>query len=86
MRSRRDRQKADGTVARPSLYQEVTDKIVVELEAGRVAWVQPWSGARAGLGLPLRFPGRHYSCAQVRPAGPRFCVAAARIWCAPCAE
>ena len=35
-----------------SLYQEVTDKIIAELEQGRVPWVQPWGGAKAGSGLP----------------------------------
>ena len=37
---------------RGSLYQEVTDKIVSELEQGRFPWVQPWGNAAAGLGLP----------------------------------
>lgn len=37
---------------RGSLYKQVTDKIVGELEAGRVPWVQPWGRAKAGLGLP----------------------------------
>lgn len=37
---------------RPGLYRQVTDKIVGELEAGRVPWVQPWGGAKAGLALP----------------------------------
>jgi antirestriction protein ArdC len=37
---------------RPSLYKQVTDKIVGELEAGRVPWVQPWGRAKACLGLP----------------------------------
>jgi antirestriction protein ArdC len=32
---------------RTSLYQEITDKIIVELEAGRVPWVQPWGTAAA---------------------------------------
>src|SRR5262245_15965473 len=32
---------------RTSLYQEITDKIITELEAGRVPWVQPW-GTVAG--------------------------------------
>ncbi|MGA8379766.1 MAG: ArdC-like ssDNA-binding domain-containing protein [Stellaceae bacterium] len=27
---------------RTSLYAEITDKIIAELEAGRVPWVQPW--------------------------------------------
>ncbi|MBX7198508.1 MAG: ssDNA-binding domain-containing protein [Rhodospirillaceae bacterium] len=37
---------------RGNLYQEVTDKIVAELEQGRFPWVQPWGAANAGLGLP----------------------------------
>ena len=39
---------------RETIYQEVTDRIVAELEAGRVPWVQPWGApnAEAGLGLP----------------------------------
>jgi len=39
---------------RASLYQEITDKIIAELEAGRVPWVQPWgtTAARASLDMP----------------------------------
>lgn len=37
---------------RPSLYAQVTDKIVGELAAGRVPWVQPWGRVKACLGLP----------------------------------
>src|SRR5437016_522781 len=39
---------------RTNLYQEITDKIIAELEAGRVPWVQPWgtAAAKASLGLP----------------------------------
>jgi antirestriction protein ArdC len=37
---------------RGNLYQEVTDRIVSELEQGRFPWVQPWGAANAGLGLP----------------------------------
>src|ERR1700738_2885075 len=47
-----------------TLYQEVTDKIIAELEAGRVPWVQPWggSGINASLGLPQNAAtGRKYS-------------------------
>ena len=33
-----------------SLYAEVTDRIIAELEAGRLPWVQPWEGAKAGRG------------------------------------
>jgi antirestriction protein ArdC len=32
---------------RASLYDEITDKIIAELEAGRVPWVQPWGTAAA---------------------------------------
>lgn len=49
---------------RASLYQEITDRIVVELEVGIVPWVQPWGRADggAGLGLPRNAAsGRHYS-------------------------
>ncbi len=39
--------------ARASLYEEVTARIIVELEAGRVPWVQPWGGAGGSApGLP----------------------------------
>jgi antirestriction protein ArdC len=37
---------------RSSLYQEVTDRIIAELEQGCVPWVQPWRSIRAALGLP----------------------------------
>jgi len=39
---------------RPSLYQEITDKIITELEAGRMPWVQPWgtAAAKASLTMP----------------------------------
>jgi antirestriction protein ArdC len=47
---------------RSSLYQEITDKIIAELEQGRVPWVQPWSGVTAPLGLPRNATtGRLYS-------------------------
>jgi antirestriction protein ArdC len=49
---------------RASLYAEVTDKIIAELEAGRVPWVQPWgtAAAKAPLGLPANaVTGRCYS-------------------------
>ena len=39
---------------RASLYSEITDKIIAELEAGRLPWVQPWGapGTGAAVGLP----------------------------------
>ncbi len=49
---------------RTSLYQEITAKIIAELEAGRLPWVQPWGGT--GVAAPLAMPrnaatGRGYS-------------------------
>ena len=39
---------------RTSLYEEITDRIIAELEAGRVPWVQPWAtaAAKAPLAMP----------------------------------
>ena len=37
---------------RANLYQQITDRIIAELEAGRVPWVQPWDSARTGIGMP----------------------------------
>ncbi|MEX2495413.1 MAG: zincin-like metallopeptidase domain-containing protein [Woeseia sp.] len=39
---------------RTSLYQEITHKIIAELEVGRVPWVQPWgtASAKAPLAMP----------------------------------
>ena len=49
---------------RSSLYEEITNKIVAELEAGRLPWVQPWgsAGVSAPLGIPRNAAtGRNYS-------------------------
>jgi antirestriction protein ArdC len=47
---------------RNSLYQEITDRMIAELEQGCVPWVQPWSGVSAPLGLPRNAAtGRQYS-------------------------
>lgn len=56
------RRKAEA--GRKDLYQEVTDKIVAELEAGRAPWAQPWGAAH--VETPLSLPkngatGRSYS-------------------------
>jgi hypothetical protein len=57
----RDTQYRDYRQSQPSqrahLYDEVTAKIIAELEAGRFPWVQPWgkpSASEGGLapGLP----------------------------------
>src|SRR6201996_5958042 len=39
---------------RATLYDEITDKIIAKLEAGRVPWVQPWgtAAAKAPLSMP----------------------------------
>lgn len=61
--SRYDRTRRAGS-AKASLYNEITNKIIAELEAGRVPWVQPWgtSAAKAPLGLPKNAStGRSYS-------------------------
>jgi antirestriction protein ArdC len=39
---------------RASLYTEITDKIIAELEAGRIPWVQPWG--TAAIKAPLSMP------------------------------
>jgi antirestriction protein ArdC len=49
---------------RTSLYDEITDKIIAELEIGRVPWVQPWgtAAAKAPLAMPKNAAtSRHYS-------------------------
>jgi antirestriction protein ArdC len=53
---------AGGRTDRSSLYAEVTDRIIAELETGRVPWVQPWGSAKAALDLPANaLTGRRYS-------------------------
>lgn len=37
---------------RPNLYQQITDRIIADLEEGRVPWVQPWGSANASIGMP----------------------------------
>ncbi|MCO5158313.1 MAG: zincin-like metallopeptidase domain-containing protein [Aquamicrobium sp.] len=49
---------------RTNLYDDITDKIIADLEAGRFPWVQPWGTPAAGA--PLAMPqnaatGRRYS-------------------------
>lgn len=49
---------------RASLYDDITTKIIAELEAGRLPWVQPWgsSVAKAALAMPSNAAtGRRYS-------------------------
>jgi antirestriction protein ArdC len=46
---------------RASLYTEITDKIIAELEAGRIPWVQRWGTAavKAPLGMPSNAATQH---------------------------
>jgi antirestriction protein ArdC len=39
-------------IERASLYSEVTNRIIAELEEGRLPWVQPWDGAACGCTMP----------------------------------
>jgi antirestriction protein ArdC len=61
--ARYDRGAASGT-DRTDFYDDITNRIISDLEAGRVPWVQPWRAASAGA--PLAMPqnaatGRRYS-------------------------
>jgi antirestriction protein ArdC len=61
-----ERARAGGS--RASLYDEITGKIIAELEAGRVPWVQPWgtAAAKAPLAMPKNAStGRQYSGVNV---------------------
>lgn len=67
----------DGNGERASLYDEVTTRIVSELEAGRFPWVQPWGKAR-GLGVNAA-PGLPRNAATARPySGVNILI----LWCA----
>lgn len=47
---------------RQSLYAEVTSRVIAELEAGRLPWVQPWDSAACGCAMPHNAgTGRLYS-------------------------
>jgi antirestriction protein ArdC len=61
--SRHDRSARAGA-GRASLYDEITTKIIADLETGRVPWVQPWgsAAAKAPLAMPRNAAtGRRYS-------------------------
>ena len=49
-------------IERASLYSEVTNRIIAELEEGRLPWVQPWDSAACGCTIPQNAgTGRKYS-------------------------
>jgi len=54
---------ASNAAPRATIYDEVTQRILAELEAGTVPWVKPWSRVAAGSpGLPVNAStGRAYS-------------------------
>jgi len=59
---------AESAPERLSLYDEITDRIIAELENGRLPWVQPWG--TVGVAAPLAMPrnaatGRAYSGVNV---------------------
>jgi antirestriction protein ArdC len=61
--SRHDRNARSGA-DRTSLYDDITNKIIAELESGRLPWVQPWgtAAAKAPLAMPANATtGRSYS-------------------------
>ena len=49
---RPDHQQPASGESRVSLYDEVTARIVAEMERGIVPWVRPWSRSAAPLGMP----------------------------------
>ncbi|KKN63806.1 hypothetical protein LCGC14_0497900 [marine sediment metagenome] len=60
----RNKRDAGAKRDRTDLYDEITDRIIGELEAGRVPWVQPWAtaAAKAPLAMPNNAAtGRSYS-------------------------
>ena len=56
---------------RTSLYQEITDNIIAELEAGRVPWVQPWGtvAAKASLTMPKNAATHRHLGSSAHPVG-----------------
>lgn len=66
-RSARRKGSEDKSQDRANLYDEVTARIITELEAGRLPWVQPWGRVdTTGPGLPRNaLAGRNYSGVNV---------------------
>lgn len=49
-----------GPTQRRDIAQDITTKILAELERGVMPWRKPWDGARTGLALPRRATGESY--------------------------
>ena len=62
---RNDRNRRAGP-DRASLYDDITGKIIAELEAGRLPWVQPWGSA--SVKAPLAMPRNAATGADELPA------------------
>jgi antirestriction protein ArdC len=55
-------QQRDTQQPKTSIYDDITARIVAELEAGIVPWARPWTASACGLGLPENAStGRSYS-------------------------
>ena len=52
---------------RPGLYQEITDKIIGQIEAGILPWVQPWAGGPA-FSMPVNATTRRILGALIEEA------------------
>jgi antirestriction protein ArdC len=50
----RDQRANQSSPDRTTLYDEITNRIIGELEAGRLPWVQPWGSS--GVSAPLAMP------------------------------
>ena len=62
MRSNTKQQPSDTHQPKTSIYDDITARIVAELEAGIVPWARPWNASACGLGLPENAStGRSYS-------------------------
>jgi antirestriction protein ArdC len=47
---------------RTNLYEQITNRIIAELEEGRLPWVQPWGSTGASIGMPYNaVSDRRYS-------------------------
>lgn len=58
--------RATSAERRESVYAEVTKRVIAELEAGRLPWVQPWDNAACGCAMPANAAtGRAYSGIRV---------------------
>ena len=57
---RPDTQQLASGESRVSLYEEVTARIVAEMEQGVVPWVRPWSRSAVHLGMPRSAASRKF--------------------------